>query len=314
MDKPLVAILIPVYNQAETLGRCLDSVLLQDYPNLVVAALDNQSTDGSYDILLEYEKRFRDRLYTGRMFTHVSPTEHRNRALGLISPRTRYLQYLDPADALAAGCIARGAELLLANERIGCVLTHSDLIQPSGAITPSPRPAPPAAVVPGDDQMQRFMEQGLEVDAGQLYRIEVYRLAFAEGVIFNHFPGWLALVMASSIADFGAIPEPLVHCGNPRALLGEAYIPSVEACFEHYLFLQTFNRIAARLGREAVCAHLPTAILRLGRECVRCAGVLRSGGDLMGTRTYASLALTFAPEIGDTPEFQRVTDALGFRF
>ena len=45
MDKPLVSILIPTCDEADTLDRCLRSALDQDYDNLMVIALDNQSKD-----------------------------------------------------------------------------------------------------------------------------------------------------------------------------------------------------------------------------------------------------------------------------
>ena len=57
MDRPLVTIMIPTRNNASTIARCLASVLEQDYDNLLVSALDNQSTDDTYDVLVDFERR-----------------------------------------------------------------------------------------------------------------------------------------------------------------------------------------------------------------------------------------------------------------
>ena len=49
-----VSVIIPVYNTAEYLNRCLDSVRHQTYTNLEIICVDDGSTDGSEDIVDEY--------------------------------------------------------------------------------------------------------------------------------------------------------------------------------------------------------------------------------------------------------------------
>lgn len=48
-----VAIIVPCYNSMKYLDQCIGSVLNQDYKNCVVYAYDNESTDGTYEKLLE---------------------------------------------------------------------------------------------------------------------------------------------------------------------------------------------------------------------------------------------------------------------
>ena len=57
MKKPLVSILIPVYNVADYLGRCLDSVLAQTLKNIEVICVDDGSTDNSLEILEKYREK-----------------------------------------------------------------------------------------------------------------------------------------------------------------------------------------------------------------------------------------------------------------
>ena len=45
--RPLISVLIPVYQVERYLARCLDSVLAQTYPNLEICMVDDGSTDGS---------------------------------------------------------------------------------------------------------------------------------------------------------------------------------------------------------------------------------------------------------------------------
>jgi len=51
-----ITIVVPCYNSMKYLGECLDSVLNQDYDDYVVWAYDNESTDGTYEYLLERGK------------------------------------------------------------------------------------------------------------------------------------------------------------------------------------------------------------------------------------------------------------------
>lgn len=49
-----VSLIIPVYNTAEYLGKCLDSAVGQTYPNMEIICVDDGSTDGSEKILDRY--------------------------------------------------------------------------------------------------------------------------------------------------------------------------------------------------------------------------------------------------------------------
>ncbi len=55
--QPLISVIIPVYNVAPYLERCLDSICGQTYRNLEIICIDDGSTDRSLAILREYEQR-----------------------------------------------------------------------------------------------------------------------------------------------------------------------------------------------------------------------------------------------------------------
>ena len=52
-----VSVIIPVYNAAEFLGECLDSVLAQTLKEIEVICVNDGSKDNSLEILREYEKK-----------------------------------------------------------------------------------------------------------------------------------------------------------------------------------------------------------------------------------------------------------------
>ncbi|NIG52516.1 glycosyltransferase family 2 protein [Chitinophaga sp. Cy-1792] len=55
---PLVSIILAVYNGVRFLPAQLDSLLSQTYPNIEIIAIDDCSTDGSYDLLMSYKERY----------------------------------------------------------------------------------------------------------------------------------------------------------------------------------------------------------------------------------------------------------------
>ncbi|WP_424244598.1 glycosyltransferase involved in cell wall biosynthesis [Elusimicrobium posterum] len=55
MDKkPLISIIVPVYNAEKYLSKCLDSILSQTYKNLEIIIINDGSTDNSPDICAKY--------------------------------------------------------------------------------------------------------------------------------------------------------------------------------------------------------------------------------------------------------------------
>lgn len=57
MSKPLLSVIIPVYQVEKYIGQCLDSVLAQTYINLDIILVDDGGTDSSVDICREYQKK-----------------------------------------------------------------------------------------------------------------------------------------------------------------------------------------------------------------------------------------------------------------
>ena len=47
MESNLISVIVPAYNIAEFLPRCLDSILNQTYSNLEVIVISDGSTDGT---------------------------------------------------------------------------------------------------------------------------------------------------------------------------------------------------------------------------------------------------------------------------
>jgi GT2 family glycosyltransferase len=57
VHKDLVSVTIVTYDSGRFIKRCLETVLAQNYPNKEVIVIDNASTDGTVDILEQFEDR-----------------------------------------------------------------------------------------------------------------------------------------------------------------------------------------------------------------------------------------------------------------
>lgn len=60
---PLLSIIIPVYNTAPYLKKCLDSIIMQTYKNTEIIIINDCSTDNSEEIIQEYCKRYEKIIY-----------------------------------------------------------------------------------------------------------------------------------------------------------------------------------------------------------------------------------------------------------
>ena len=56
-NRPRVSVLIPARNEEETVGRCLATLVQQDYPDYEVLVLDDRSTDATVARVREWEQR-----------------------------------------------------------------------------------------------------------------------------------------------------------------------------------------------------------------------------------------------------------------
>jgi len=58
----MVSVLIPARNEERTIAQCLDSLLGQTYSNYEIVVLDDESTDGTWDVITGYAARYPNRV------------------------------------------------------------------------------------------------------------------------------------------------------------------------------------------------------------------------------------------------------------
>lgn len=119
-DEPLVGILTPVYNGAEYLAECIESVLSQTYRNFEYTIVNNCSTDASLEIAQSYARRdSRVRVQSNASF--VGLIENHNIAFRTLSPQARYCKVVSADDTIFPDCLSRLVETAMANPSAGFV-------------------------------------------------------------------------------------------------------------------------------------------------------------------------------------------------
>ena len=103
--EPLVTVLTPIYNTAQYLSTCIESVLSQTYRNLDYVLVDNLSADRSLAIATSYAKED-SRIRVIRADRFRAQIDNYNFALQHVSPDAQYFKYAQADDFLYPTCIS----------------------------------------------------------------------------------------------------------------------------------------------------------------------------------------------------------------
>ena len=120
---PLVSIVTPIYNEAQHLADCVESILAQTYQNWNYTIVDNCSTDGSVEIARQYAARDgRIRVLENRQF--LPALSNFNHALRQVSPASKYCKVVLGDDWLFPECLERMVALAEEHPSVGIVSAY----------------------------------------------------------------------------------------------------------------------------------------------------------------------------------------------
>jgi len=113
---PLVSVIVPVYNSAKYLPRCLDSILGQSFRDFEVICVDGGSTDNSSEILFRYaESDTRIRIIT-QQCRGLSAA----RNAGMETAQGEWISFVDSDDELTREAFAHIAPCLSREVDVVC--------------------------------------------------------------------------------------------------------------------------------------------------------------------------------------------------
>ncbi|ENA5601390.1 glycosyltransferase, partial [Escherichia coli] len=120
---PLVSVAIITYNQKEYLRECIESILLQNYPNLQIVVADDCSSDGTQDLLLRYSQQYPNVFTLKLSEKNLGITANSN--LAHFACRGKYIFWMGGDDLMLPGKIAKQVEYMENNP--DCTLCYHNL-------------------------------------------------------------------------------------------------------------------------------------------------------------------------------------------
>lgn len=112
--QPLVSIIVPIFNTADYLPRCLDSLVSQTYQNLEIILVNDGSTDESEEIILAYAKKD-PRIV---IVSQKNGGAGKARNVGLRKASGEYISFVDSDDKIAQTYIEKLIEPLIKDKDV----------------------------------------------------------------------------------------------------------------------------------------------------------------------------------------------------
>ena len=202
MEKPLISVIIPVYNTETYLDKCIRSVLAQDYGNLELILVDDGSTDRSgpmMDDLAEQDSRI-------VVIHKKNGGQSSARNVGLDRAKGEYISFVDSDDHVTPDYLTY--LLSLFPEDDGCRISACNHLIVRGEHS-TENTGEGDRVLSREEAFEEVLFHGC-IDVapwGKLYRREVFEtLRFPEGRIFEDT--WLfgSILNATDRISFGRIP------------------------------------------------------------------------------------------------------------
>ena len=134
MKQPLVSIIVPVYNTAEFLPKCFDSIKNQTYEKIETILVDDGSTDNSGDLCDEFARDNQHTIVKHQKNGGLSVA--RNSGIDLATGD--YLFFLDSDDYLSDDCIEYLVKLARESSSLISICSHFECRSPKNIKAFSP--------------------------------------------------------------------------------------------------------------------------------------------------------------------------------
>jgi Glycosyl transferase family 2 len=237
---------VPVWNRARVIRRCLDSVFSQVFQDYEVIAVDDGSVDGSYEVLTSFRH---PRLRTFRREENGGTWAAR--AVGVHRSHGAWILFLDSDDALEPGALGCFSDWARATSPQVGVLGAS-YRDSEGHRRPEP---PPPAGPMGMEEALAWMNAMVRSDFLAAYRREVFRTValpagFATGALFELevFEHWQKQIYPD-VCGIVYLDAPNRQTGRGASFSAESFLRRAQAWAD--VDEEILSRYGALLKRRA---------------------------------------------------------------
>ena len=120
---PVVSVFMPTYNQETLVTEAIESILAQDYPDWELIIGDDCSTDNTYEIISNYQKKYPDKIKPFRNNSNLGITKNFNKILSKCTGR--YISFFAGDDVYLANKLSDQTALMESNPN--CILSYHDI-------------------------------------------------------------------------------------------------------------------------------------------------------------------------------------------
>ncbi|WP_407376415.1 glycosyltransferase family 2 protein [Methanobrevibacter sp.] len=113
-----ISVILPVYNSENFLRQCLDSLVNQSFKDIEILCIDDESSDGSLNILKEYEKN--DERIKVISQENMGVAKTRNKALSMVNGNFTY--FMDSDDYLDTNALKKLHDNIISNDSDFCIM------------------------------------------------------------------------------------------------------------------------------------------------------------------------------------------------
>ena len=117
MEKPLVSVVVPIYNMEPFLNQTIDSILKSTYANIEIILFDDESTDNSFAIAQTYA----DKYPFIRTFKHSNAGASATRNAAIREANADYILPVDADNLISENYIEDAVNVLITNPQINVV-------------------------------------------------------------------------------------------------------------------------------------------------------------------------------------------------
>jgi glycosyltransferase involved in cell wall biosynthesis len=128
VNKPLVSVVIPLFNKENYVEATLQSVVNQTYSEIELVVIDDSSTDESYQVVQKYLRSHSGRFRNVTVKTRANTGQAGARNEGVLKSKGEFVAFLDADDVWHPEKIDKQVRYLTVHQEIGLVFCNYFMI------------------------------------------------------------------------------------------------------------------------------------------------------------------------------------------
>ncbi len=305
--EPLVTIMLVNYNYGRYLRSCLDSIFSQTYDNIEVCFSDNASSDDSWEIAIEYSRKYPGKMTITRNRENFGPEA--NLANCRINVRGKYSIKMCSDDIMMPEYVEKCVHAMETNPHIGFAMVHRAILDEKGNRTEEPPFYNQSCVIPGEEQAAIYIMAAVNPSISQvMYNHLIFESNMVRGPLVSRWYGTrLVDFSICCSSDMVYIKEPLLLHRLHNLSDSFSAADNLMEIIGPFVLQHQYADIAStypKLGK--VIERLPASIKKLSSTCMRyCLRSLVAGKEELGWRYY-HLAVAISPSVTEEAVFKAI--------